>query len=52
MFIFGVTGIVSMIGGAMYGVHEMKKKNYEHAFVTAIIFITVGFALVLAWLWG
>jgi len=52
MFILGMFGIVSMIGGAMYGVKELKKHNYEHGLVTSIIFIAVGFSFILAWLWG
>ena len=52
MFIFGIFGMISTIGGAMYAVNKIKKKEYEKGIVNGIIFISVGFCLVLAWLWG
>lgn len=52
MFIFGMFGIVSTIGGAMYSVSLLKKKQYDKGLTMGVIWVSVGVSFVLAWLWG
>lgn len=52
MFIFGMFGICSTIGGAIYAVQQIKKHNYDKGFTMGVIWVSLGVCLVLAWLWG
>jgi len=51
MFVFGMVGMLSTFGGALYIANEVKKKNYYDAFRNGVIIMSIGIALVLAWLW-
>lgn len=51
LFILGMIGLILMSGGSLYAVNEFKKKHYEKGLTNGIIYVTIGFALVLAWLW-
>ena len=52
MFILGVLGVISMIGGAVYSVKLFGDGLYEKGLVNGALFISLGFGLVLAWLFG
>lgn len=50
-FLLGIVGLFSTFGGVLYGVKEIKDKQYYDGFRTGAIFVCIGVALVLAWLW-
>lgn len=51
MFVFGMVGMLSTFGGVLYIANEVKKKNYYDAFRNGVIILSIGIALVIAWLW-
>jgi len=51
LFILGMFGLLSMGGGSIYAVQQIKEKEYRNGFRNGAIFITIGFAFFLAWLW-
>lgn len=50
MFIFGMAGIIMFFGGFAYGAHQIKEDEYKEGFFTIIIFCSLGFGLIIAWL--
>lgn len=52
MFILGMTGLVSLFGGALYTVDRIKKKLYQEGLINGVIFVSIGFALFISWLWA
>jgi len=52
MFIFGMIGLGSMIGGPLYAIHLFKRHEYYNGFVYGLIITVLGFALFIAWLWA
>jgi len=50
-FILGMVGLASMSGGSIYAVQQIKHKEYYEGFRSGAIFISIGFAFFLAWLW-
>jgi len=50
-FILGMVGLASMGGGSIFSVQQIKKKEYYEGFRNGAIFISIGFAFFLAWLW-
>ena len=50
-FILGMVGLGSMSGGSIYSVKQIKQKEYYEGFRNGAIFISIGFAFFLAWLW-
>ena len=50
-FILGMVGLASMSGGSIYAVKQIKHKNYYEGFRNGAIFISIGFAFFIAWLW-
>jgi hypothetical protein len=52
MFIFGMVGLVSMFYGSWQGVKEFQDKKYVEAGVYSLVFIALGAALFLAWVFG
>lgn len=49
MFILGMIGLCSMVGGGFYGAHKIKKGEYYEGGRMALIYIAVGFGLFIAW---
>jgi len=52
MFILGMTGLVSLFGGSLYAVDRIKKKLYQEGLINGVIFVSIGFALFISWLWA
>ena len=52
MFIFGMIGLGSMIGGPLYAIHLFKQREYYNGFVYGLVITVLGFALFIAWLWA
>lgn len=52
MFILGMTGLVSLFGGSLYAVDKIKKKQYQVGLINGVIFVSIGFALFISWLWA
>lgn len=52
MFIFGIIGLLCLVGGPMYAVYQIKHGKYREGFINGVIFTTLGFGLVLGWLWS
>ena len=50
-FILGMVGLGSMSGGSIYAVKQIKSKDYYEGFRNGAIFISIGFAFFIAWLW-
>ena len=50
-FILGMVGLGSMSGGSIYAVKQIKSKDYYEGFRNGAIFLGIGFAFFLAWLW-
>jgi hypothetical protein len=50
-FIFGMVGLASMAGGAIYAVQQIKHKEYYEGLRNGAIFLSIGFALFITWLW-
>jgi len=50
-FILGMVGLGSMSGGSIYAVLLIKAKEYYEGFRNGAIFLSIGFAFFLAWLW-
>jgi len=51
MFIFGMVGLGAMIGGPLYAINKIKKREYLEALRTGTIVTVIGIALFIAWLW-
>jgi len=51
MFIFGMVGLGAMIGGPLYAINKVKKREYLEGFRTGIVVTVIGVALFIAWLW-
>ena len=51
MFIFGMVGLGAMIGGPLYAINKIKKRDYLEALRTGTIVTVIGIALFIAWLW-
>jgi hypothetical protein len=51
MFIFGMTGLMCMFVGPMYGIYKFKHGEYFDGFRDGLIITVVGAALFIAWLW-
>jgi hypothetical protein len=52
MFIMGMTGLVALFLGPIYGIILIKQKKYQTGLVLALIVTVTGFALTVAWLWS
>lgn len=51
-FILGMVGLAGMFGGPLYSIHLIKKGKYRSGFIAGVIWVSVGIALFIAWLWG
>ena len=51
MFIFGMVGLGAMIGGPLYAINKIKKRQYLEALRAGTIVTVIGIALFIAWLW-
>jgi len=51
MFIFGIVGLGAMIGGPLYAINKIKKREYLEALRTGTIVTVIGISLFIAWLW-
>jgi len=51
LFIFGMVGLGAMIGGPLYAINKIKKREYLEALRTGTIVTVIGIALFIAWLW-
>jgi len=49
MFILGMIGLCSMVGGGLYGAHKIKKGEYYEGGRMGLIYVSVGLGLFLAW---
>jgi len=49
MFILGMVGLCSMVGGGFYSAHKIKKGEYYEGGRMGLIYIAVGFGLFIAW---
>lgn len=52
MFILGMFGLGSMIGGPIYGIYQVKHGEYFDGFRTGLVVTVLGIALTIAWLWS
>jgi hypothetical protein len=44
-FIIMMVGLIMFIGGPMYGIHQIQKKEYQKGILTILIFGSIGFGL-------
>lgn len=51
MFIFGMIGLFSTVGGPIYAYLKIKNGEYYEGCRTGLILTVVGLALTMAWLW-
>lgn len=51
LFILGMVGLTGMFGGSLYAVNQIKNGKYREGFINGVIWVSIGAALVLAWLW-
>jgi len=51
MFIIGMVGLASTIGGPVYVYHKIKEGKYYEGFRNGLVVTVIGVAFVLAWLW-
>jgi len=49
MFMLGMIGLCSMVGGGLYSAHKIKRGEYYEGGRMGLIYIAIGFGLFIAW---
>lgn len=52
MFIIGIIGLISMIGGSLYSIDKLRKGEYVKGLSYGTIYVSLGISFFLAWLWA
>jgi len=52
MFILGLFGLCSIIGGSLYTIDRIKKHDAYNGLTNGVIIVAFGISLFLAWLWS
>jgi len=52
MFILGLFGLCSIIGGSLYTIDRIKKHDAYNGLINGVIIVAFGISLFLAWLWS
>jgi len=52
MFIFGMTGLISVFIGPVYAIYKIKRGEYYYGLIAGFCMVVIGCSFVIAWLWG